>query len=119
MRITIKLFAFSLLLGIIVFPISAFAASNAGPNVAGEAAVPISGWAIANLDYQTADDPSLVTSVTFDLDAPADKVSVKLESQATEFAACTNVGGYHWQCNFQAGVKVSSMDEFRVIAVGN
>ncbi len=28
-------------------------------------------------------------------------------------------GANHWQCNFQAGVQVSSMDEFRVIAVGN
>jgi hypothetical protein len=74
---------------------------------------------ISNLEYHMSDDPSLVKSVTFDLDAPAEQVSAKLVSSSTEFSACTNVGAYRWQCNFHAGVEVSSMDEFRVIAVGD
>lgn len=119
MKKMLRLFAFSLFLGIVIFPISAFASSNSGPNMAGEAAVAISGWEISNLDYQTPDDPSLVKSVTFDLDAPARQVSAKLVSSSTEFAACTNVGAYHWQCNFHAGVQIADMDEFRVIAVGD
>jgi hypothetical protein len=115
----LKLFAFALFVGVVMFTMSAFASSNSGPNLAGAAAVPIGGWAISNLDYQMSDDPSLVRSVTFDLDAPAQQVSAKLVSNSTEFTACTNVGAYHWQCNFHVGVEVSSMDEFRVIAVGN
>jgi hypothetical protein len=87
--------------------------------LAGEAAVAVSGWAISNIDYQYADDPSLLRSVTFDLDAPAEQVAVKLNASSTEFAACTNVGEFHWQCSFSTGVKLSSMDEFRVIAVGD
>ena len=119
MKSLVKLFAFALFLGIVVFTMSAFASSNSGPNLAGEAAMPISGWVISNLDYQYSDNPSIINSVTFDLDAPAEQVAAKLVSSSTEFAACTNVGGYHWQCNFHAGVEISSMDEIRVIAVGD
>lgn len=119
MKSLVKLFAFALFLGIVVFTMSAFASSTSGPNIAGEAALPISGWVISNLDYQMSDDPSLVKSVTFDLDASAKQVSAKMVSNSTEFTACTNVGAYHWQCDFPAGVEVSSMDEFRVIAVGD
>lgn len=119
MKNLVKLFAFALFLGLVVFPVSAFASSNSGPSMAGEAAVAISGWTISNLDYQYSDDPSLLTGVAFDLDAPAEQVSVKLNSTSTEFSTCTNIGGFHWQCNFSAGVKFSSMDEFRVIAVGD
>lgn len=119
MKNVAKMLAFTLCLGLIVFPVSAFAFSNEEPDRAGEAAVAISGWEISNLDYQRADHPSLVQSVTFDLDAPANQVSVRLNSRAPEFMACTNTGGYHWQCNFGVAVELSSMDEFRVIAVGN
>ena len=118
MRNLIKLLAFTLFLGAILFPISAFAASNAGAKLTGEGAVPISGWEISNVNYQLT-DTALVYSVTFDLDAPAAQVMVKLNSSSTEFTACSNVGGLHWSCNFAAGVKPSDMNEFRVIAVGN
>jgi hypothetical protein len=119
MKNLVKLFAFALFLGLVVFPISAFASSSSQPALAGEAAVPISGWEISNLDYQLSDNSSVVKGVTFDLDAPAEQVAVKLVASSQEFAACTNTGGYHWQCNFHAGIKLSSMDEFRVIAAGD
>lgn len=115
----VRLFAFALFLGLVVLPVSAFASSGSEPTLAGEAAVPISGWTLSNLVYQMSDDPSVVKSVSFDLDAPAHQVSVKLNSASQEFTACTNPGGYHWQCNFHTGIELSSMDEFRVIAVGN
>ena len=115
----IKLFAFLIFLGAILFPISAFASSNTGGGISGEGAAPISGWTVSNISYQLVNNSSMVNGVTFDLDAPAKDVSVRLNSQSNAFTACANVGANHWQCNFQAGVQVSSMDEFRVIAVGN
>lgn len=115
----IKLFALFLFLGAIIFPISAFASSHSGMGISGEGAAPISGWTVSNISYQVADSSALVNSVTFDLDAPARNVSVKLNSQANTFTPCTNTGAYHWQCSFQIGVQVSDMDEFRIIAVGN
>lgn len=118
MRNLIKLFAFVLFLTSILFPIAAFASSTSGPGISGEGAVPISGWVISNVDYQLS-DTAQVSSVSFELDAPAKKAMVKLNSNSSEFTACTNVGAFRWQCSFPAGVEVSSMDEFRVIAVGN
>jgi hypothetical protein len=106
-------------MGIVLFPIYAFASSNSGMGVGGESVAPISGWEITNISYQLADDPSQVQSVTFDLDAPAEHVSVKLNSSSPEFTTCTDLSAYHWRCSFHTGVSVASMDEFRVIAVGN
>ncbi len=119
MRNLIKLFAFLLFIGTVFFPISAFASSQSGAGISGEGAVPISGWAVSNVDYQVSNDTALVTNVTFDLDGVADHVSVRLNSASAQFTACTNIGAYHWQCTFPAGIKISSMNEFRVIAVGN
>lgn len=118
MRNLFTLFAFVLFLGAILFPVSAFASSDSGVEISGEGAAQISGWTISNIHYELSADPSFVSSVTFDLDAPAGRVAVKLISSDTEFSNCANPGGYHWVCGIQ-GVKVSSMNEFRVIAVGD
>lgn len=114
-----KLFAIALLVGVIIFPVYAFASSNSGGEMSGEGATTISGWQISNIHYELADDPTLINSVSLDLDAPADTVKVSLNSKTNDFATCTNVGAYHWQCSFLTGVKVSNMDQIRVIAVGN
>ena len=119
MRNLIKLFAVTLLGGMIIFPIYAFAFSNSEAEESGEGAGTISGWTTSNVQYQLSSDPSLVKSVNFDLDAPAGTVSVQLSSQSAVFTSCTNVSAYHWQCDFSAGVSLASMDELRVIAVGN
>jgi hypothetical protein len=119
MRNLSKLTAFILFLGAVVFPVSAFASSNSGVEALGEGAAPISGWVVSDISYQLSDNPSFVRSVTFDLDAPAKNVSVKLNSGTNEFAACMNISRYHWQCSFHAGIQVSSMDEFRLVAVDN
>ena len=119
MRSLIKLFVFIIFIGVAVFPIYAFASSNSGVQASGEGASSISGWNTSNIHYQLSGDPSFVKSVTFDLDAPAGTVSVRLNSESAAYANCTNVNVYHWQCDFPAGVRISSMNEFRVIAVGN
>lgn len=115
----IKLFAFVIFVGAAIFPIYAFASSNSEPGTFGESTGTISGWTVSNIDYQLSDNPSFVKSVNFDLDAPARTVSVKLDTKSNVYANCTNVSTYHWQCDFPAGVRLSSMDEFRMVAVGN
>lgn len=119
MRSVIKLFTFILLIGVVLFPVYAFASSDSGVKASGEGTGLISGWITSNVHYQLAHDPSLVKSVSFDLNAPAGQVSVKLISKSTAYTNCTNVNAYHWLCDFPSDVSISSMDEFRVIAVGN
>ncbi|SRR6266498_1310834 len=119
MRSLIKLFTFIVFIGTAVFPVYAFASSSSGLKASGEGAGAISGWTTSNINYQLSSDPSLVKSVSFDLDAPANIVSIKLTSSSTAYTNCTNVNVYHWQCDFPAGVSLSSMDEFHVIAIGN
>lgn len=87
--------------------------------MSGEGATSISGWQVSNIHYELANDPTLVDSVTLDLDAPADLVKVSLDSKTGDFASCTNVREYHWQCNFSVGVRISNMDDLRVVALNN
>lgn len=112
------LFAFLLFLGAILFPVSALASSKTGTEMSGEGVGQISGWNVANIQYELSTDPSFLAGVSFDLDAPADRVAVKLSSSDTQFSDCTSYGAYHWDCRVQ-GIAVSSLDEFRVIAVGD
>lgn len=87
--------------------------------MSGEGATTISGWQVSNIHYELANDPSLVQGVTLDLDAPADLVKVSLDSTTGNFASCTNVSEYHWQCTFSVGVRISNMNELRVVALNN
>ncbi len=115
----IKLFAFALILGVALFSVPAFASSHSGVEISGEGVSQISGWVVSNVSYQLAENPSQVKSVSFDLNAPAGYVSVKMVSNSMDFSTCSNRGGYHWQCDLHANVTISSMDEFRVVATGN
>ena len=119
MKNLIKLSAFIALLGLVIFPTYAFASSNPAPKIAGEGAGAISGWTVSEIKYQLSSDPSLVSGVRFDLDKAAGTVSVKLNSGSTTYTSCANINGNHWQCDFPAGVQLTAMNEFRVIAVGN
>ena len=119
MKNLIKLFAFIAFLGLVMFPTYAFASSNSGTKTSGEGVGTISGWMVSEIKYQLSSDPSLISSVSFDLNGAAGTVSVKLNSSSAAYTDCTNTNGYHWQCDFTAGVSLSSMDEFHVIAVGN
>ncbi|HEX9331690.1 MAG TPA: hypothetical protein VF896_07370 [Anaerolineales bacterium] len=119
MKSFFKLYVICIVIGIVAFPVYAFASSNSGPAASGEGASTISGWVVSNLSYQLANDPSFVSGVSFDLDAAAGTVSVKLNSSGAVYTACTNTYGYHWQCDLSSGVKLSDMNEFHMIAAGN
>ena len=119
MKSILGLFVFCILAGIITLPVYAFASSNSGSQIAGEGTSRISGWAISNVKYELSENPSFVRSVSFDLNSTADNVSVKVSSSHSEYTICSNVYEFHWQCDFQAGVSISSMDEFHVVATGN
>jgi hypothetical protein len=119
MKSLFKLYVICIVIGIIAFPVYAFAASNSGPAASGEGASTISGWVVSNLSYQLANDPSFVRGVSFDLDGPARTASVKLNANGALYTTCTNVYEYHWQCDFSSGIWLSDMNEFRVIAAGN
>jgi hypothetical protein len=111
------LFAFTLFLAAILFPITALDSSNSGPEITGESAHPVCSQVISNVNYQLS-DTARVSRLNFDLAAPAKQVMMKLKSNSTEFTACTNVSGYHWRCTFPAGIATSSMDKFCLIAIG-
>ncbi len=119
MKNLIRLFAFIAFLGLVMFPTYAFASSNSGPKSSGEGAGEISGWTVSEIKYQLSSDPSLVSGVRFDLDKAAGTVSVKLNSGSTAYTSCVNINGNHWQCDFPADVRLTTMDEFRLIAVDN
>jgi hypothetical protein len=119
MKNLIRLFAFIVFLGLVIFPAYGFASSNSGPSASGEGVGVISGWTVSEIKYQLSSDPSWVSGISFDLDAAADTVAVKLNSSSTAYTNCVNTGGYHWQCDFSAGISLASMDELRVIAVGD
>jgi hypothetical protein len=119
MKTIINLFVFCILAGMMAFPVYAFASSNSGSQIAGEGTSTISGWTISNVKYELTENPSFVGSVSFDLDGAADNASVKVSSSHLEYTKCSNIYEYHWQCDFQACVSISSMDEFHVVATGN
>lgn len=119
MKSLMKLFLYTSFVGAAVFPIYAFAAADSGSEIAGEGTGTISGWTTSNIHYQLASDPSLLNSVSFDLDAPASSVSISLSSTNAVYTSCARVHGYHWQCDLVLAIPVSSLDELRVIAVSN
>ena len=119
MRNLIRFLTLVIVVGSTAFSIYAFASSQPGLGTSGEGAASISGWAVSNIQYDVSDHAALVQSVSFDLDSPAKHVSVKLNSSEQVFSVCANLGAYHWQCDFQTGVQLTDMDEFRLIAVGN
>ena len=119
MRSLLKLCVICLVMGILAFPVYAFASSNSDPERSGEGASTISGWMVSNLKYQLSNDPSFVSGVSFDLDGAAGTASVKLDSKSTTYTACAKVYEYHWHCDFASGIRLSDINEFRVVAVGN
>jgi hypothetical protein len=119
MKNLIKLFAFIVFLGLVIFPAYGFASSNSGTRASGEGVGSISGWAISEIKYQLSSPSSQVKGVSFNLDATASTVSVKLNSSSTAYTNCANTGGYHWQCDFPAGISLVDLNELRVIATGN
>lgn len=99
----------------------AFTASNTfadANNKAGDGSQTITGYQVSNIDYvlQTS-DASYIDSVSFNLDAAAGEVKVKLVSTSSTYTNCTG-GPTAWTCDFATdGQTVLSANQFRVIAV--
>lgn len=119
MKAMIRVFVLAIVTGIALFPVYAFASSNTGPKASGEGAGPVSGWVVSNVKYRLADNPSLINSVSLDLNGTASTVMARLSTSSATYTTCTNVYEYHWQCDFLGTVRLADMDEFRVVAVGN
>jgi hypothetical protein len=97
----------------------AFAASNENPGAqAGEGANIISGWAVSNVHYRLAEDPSRLSAVDFDLDQPAAVVKVSFDDSGSAFFDCVNTHELHWVCDVHSRVELQSMNTLRVIALG-
>lgn len=75
----------------------------------------ISGWAVRNIHYTLGADPSQISVVEFDLDAPAGEVRVRLGEGESLYFSCAHNGNNHWRCNLN-GVSVASANELRVVA---
>jgi len=119
MRRFIRLQFIVLFFMIAFYSVYAFASSATnGPGAGGEGASPISGWTISNVDYHVGQDSSNIAAVEFDLDGPADKVQVSLNSSSALFFTCENLNGTHWYCDVGSQVSVAGADELRVIATG-
>jgi hypothetical protein len=110
---------FFVVLAVLVLATSAyaFAATNTVPDSkAGEGAGAISGYTVTNIVYtfDTA-NPSNLTNVAFDLDAPAANAKVSLAAAGT-LQNCTSVSPFtHWTCTL-TGVTVTSASSLRVVA---
>jgi ABC-type cobalt transport system substrate-binding protein len=99
----------------------AFTASNTfadANNKAGDGSQTITGYQVSNIEYQLqAPNAAYIDSVSFDLNADAGEVKVKLVSTGSTYTNCTG-GPTAWTCDFAADSQtVVSANEFRVVAV--
>lgn len=95
----------------------ALAFSNLEPGPRGKGGGEISGWTVSNIHYTLAADPSQMSAVEFDLDAPAGQVRVRLGGSESAYFSCNHAGNNHWRCSL-SGVSVASATELRVVATG-
>lgn len=95
----------------------ALAYSNLETGPRGNGGREISGWAVSNIHYTLGADPSQISAVEFDLDAPAGEVRVRLGDSESLYFSCAHTGSNHWRCNL-SGVSVASANELRVVATG-
>jgi len=101
-----------------VYSVSAQASSGVqGYPTRGEGAGSISGYAVSGLHYQLAQDPTLIGSVEFDLDAPARQVVVGFDPTPGRSFSCWNEAGYHWVCELDQ-IHLREVEGIRVSASG-
>jgi hypothetical protein len=102
----------------LAFAAYAFTATNTVPaSKAGDGSGAITGYTVSNIQYQLeVANPANIDSVSFDVDAAAGTVKVKVVAASATYTACTG-GPTSWSCNFATNPTVVSADEFRVIAV--
>ncbi len=77
----------------------------------------ISKWSARNIHYTLGADPSHISAVEFDLDAPAREVKIRLGEDESAYFSCAHTGNHHWRCNL-SGVSVASATNLQVIATG-
>jgi hypothetical protein len=98
---------------------TAYAASNTGipAQTAGDGAGTISGYTISNVGYTLAANPQNIASVTFNLNADAVNVKIKLVASGSTWYNCTvtHSGLYPVSCD-TTGATVASADELRIVA---
>lgn len=116
---------FFIVLLVLVFATAAFAfaATNTMPAVtaAGEGSRVISGYTVANVNYNlNATTPSNIDSVTFTLAPAAPTTSTVMIGLVTggEIYDCTSADGTNWSCDTTVGTQatVAASNELRVIA---
>lgn len=90
----------------------AYSNLQAGPGGNGEGE--IRGLALRNIHYALATDPSQISAVEFDLNAPAGEVIVRLEGSEPAYFSCAHVGNNHWRCAL-SGVSITSATRLRVV----
>ena len=116
---TIFRFQFVILIVVAIsFATFAFASSQTGQPPGGEGISTISGWNVSDVHYLLAEDASTLAAVEFDLNSPANMVKASVSSTGGMFFNCQNTNGYHWMCNINPSVKVSDMNELKVVATG-
>lgn len=89
----------------------------------GEPAPTVSGYAVAEIRYTLAADPSQIASVAFRITPYSaqeriDSVQVRLVSSSAATARCTNApaGTPRWECPL-GGVALAAADQLKVIVV--
>ena len=107
----------ALLVSVVLFATYALASSetNLLPT-RGEGAATISGWNISSIQYRLAEDPSKIGAVEFDLDGSATRVTIDFDLASNQAFTCSNVYGYHWQCEVDE-VEIAQINSLRVVAV--
>lgn len=115
------------LVGLVAIATYAYTATNtfaSTTNKAGDGAQAISGYVVSNVEYTlNSTDPTRVSAVDFDLDAPATTVKAKLTAAGLTYVDCIEdaVTANHWSC--PTGLlainqpTLTSIDNLRVLAV--
>ena len=81
---TIKVLFFSVCILVASFAIHGQASANTMEYpIRGEGAGEISGYMVSNLHFRLAEDPTLISAVDFDLDAPASEVLISFDSRGS------------------------------------
>ncbi len=114
MRILVAL----LCAGVLAGGTYAYTASNTvAATRAGDGSAAVTGYAVTNVTYvQSASDPTLLASYSFDLDGTATTVRAKPVTAQAIYDTCTNTAGTTWSCPATAGTTMLSLDNLRVIA---
>lgn len=118
----LRVFAGVLLALVLAAAAYGFAAANTVPDSrAGDGQGTVSGYAVSNIRYTLdTNNPSLVSGVSFDLDASASQVYAAVGDGATWTwsGSCANGGGNAWSCSFTSQPAVGSITQLRVVATG-